>query len=256
MRILATILAFLLFIPPVWADPLTDKASKAVGLLYTQNSAGSMQMRCTTTAFHKTEKGYLFATAAHCVGDDQVAKERSAKHDDLNWYVTFDEVSKVSKHFHPAKVKWVGYQSRGEDIAVFEVATTETWETIELGNEKDLKDGAEIVNLAAPLGLGVQTFHGTISKVFLDRPVTEGTINWKGTMMLQLPGTQGGSSGSAIISIEQKAIVGFLVGTIGNGTIIAIPVSRFKAVAKAVADGKYKYYSDTVETNPDGTPVE
>lgn len=212
-------------------------------------------MHCTMTAFEKTVKGYLFVSAAHCVGDDNVTKERSATSKNT-FYMTFDEPSAITKKFHPAKVVWVGYQSRGEDLAVFEVETKEDWQTISLGDEKTLQDGAPFVNIASPLGLGLQTFHGIISKLFLDRPVTQGTINWRGTMVLQQAGVNGGSSGSAIISTEQKAIVGFLVGTIDGGTIIAMPVSRFKAVDKAVKEKKYKYWSDTIETNPDGTPIE
>ena len=255
MKILSALLAFLLLALPLQADPLAEKASKAVGLLFSQNMSGGMRMHCTMTIFDKVPDGYLLATASHCIGDDDVSKERSANSKDT-FYFTFDESSKHDKVFHPAILVWAGYQSRGEDLAVFKVKTTEVWETVPLGDETKLKDGAKILNLASPLGLGVQTFHGTISKVFLDRPVTQGTINWRGTLVLQLPGVNGGSSGSAIISIEQQAIVGFLVGSIDGGTIIAIPVSRFKAVSKAVADGKYKWWKENVELNPDGTPVE
>lgn len=257
-RLFITLLSILFLSIPAqvsFADDLTDKAKTAVGLLYSQDMSGGMSMRCTMTAFEKVEDGYLFASASHCIGNDDVSKERSAKSADT-FYLTFDEVSSVTKKFHPARVQWAGYQSRGEDLAVFHVKSKEDWGVIPLGDEKQLKDGAEIVNLAAPLGLGVQTFHGTISKVVLDRPVTQGTINWRGTLVLQLPGTNGGSSGSAIISVEQKAIVGFLVGTIDGGTIIGIPVSRFKAVSKAVAEGKYKYWKENIDVNPDGTPIE
>jgi hypothetical protein len=95
--------------------------------------------------------------------------------------------------------------------------------------------------------------HGQISNIFLDRPIIQGSINWKGSIVLQITGINGGSSGSAIVVEDQKAIVGFLVGSIGGSTIVAIPVSKFIAVRKAVAEKKYKYYQPTVELNADGT---
>jgi hypothetical protein len=58
--------------------------------------------------------------------------------------------------------------------------------------------------------------------------------------MLVEIGAAGGSSGSAIVSEDQHAIVGFLVGTT-NTTIgaVCIPVSKFKTFEAAVKAGKY-----------------
>jgi hypothetical protein len=106
------------------------------------------------------------------------------------------------------------------------------------------------------MGLGKQVLMGNIASVFLDRPIVQGDINWKGSMTLALTGVNGGSSGSAIVSDDQKAIVAILVGTIGETTITAIPISKFKAVRKAVAAGLYKYYQPTADLNPDGTAAE
>jgi S1-C subfamily serine protease len=127
---------------------------------------------------------------------------------------------------------------------------------VKIGDEKNINDGAQYWNVASPLGLGKQVFEGIISSVYLDRPLVEGDINWKGTLVLQQAGVNGGSSGSALISKEHHAIVGFLVGTIGQSTIIAIPVSRFTEVSKAVKDKKYKYWQDQKELNADGSEKE
>jgi S1-C subfamily serine protease len=230
---------------------LVEKVNKAVALLYSQDESGSMKMLCTATIFEKSSKGYLFVSAAHCVGNDDVQKEHSAK-SDHPFYITFDEI-KTAKKFYPASVQWGGYQHRGEDFSVYEVVTDENWPVIPVVSEKGLKDGAEILNIASPLGLGKQVFHGTISSLYLDRPVVAGDINWKGSVVLQLPGVNGGSSGSAIISEENKSIVAFLVGTIGGSTIIAIPASRFLAVKKAIEGKKYKWYAPEIELTPEGS---
>ncbi len=239
----------------MFADEPTfiEKAKEAVALLYSQDESGGMKMRCTVTAFEKVEKGYLFVTAAHCVGSDDTTKEKSANPFMTSFFITFDE-SKSEKKFYPATPKFVGYQSRGEDFSVFSVDTKESWQTVEIGDEKVLKDGAQYWNVASPLGLGKQTFEGIISSVYLDRPLVEGDINWSGTLVLQQAGVNGGSSGSALISKETHKIVGFLVGSVAGSTIIAIPVSRFIAVRKAVDAKKYKYWAAQENLNPDGTP--
>lgn len=256
MRYLAAALTFFLVLgcPIFGADDklFVENAKNAVGLLYSQDESGGMHMRCTTTNFEKTSKGYQFVTAAHCVGSDDTGKERSADPYKTVFFITFDEV-KAEKRFFPASPVFIGYQSRGEDFAVFSVETKEKWPTVALGDEKKISDGAQYWNIASPLGLGRQIFEGVVSSVFLDRPLTQGDINWRGTLVLQQAGVNGGSSGSALISKEQHAIIGFLVGTIGGTTIIAIPVSRFIEVQKAVKDQKYRYWNSQQDTNPDGS---
>jgi len=238
-------------------DALIDRSSKAVLLLYSQNAEGGMTMHCTATTFDKSTSsaGYLLVSAAHCLGNDDTTKERAATGKNVPFFVTFDETAQIKK-FYPVTVQWVGYQHRGEDFAVLEVHTDETWVMVPLGDEKTLKDGAPIINIASPLGLGKQVFRGSITNLFIDRPIVQGDINWRGAMFLDIP-AGGGSSGSALISEKQEAIVGFLVGTVGgDNNVVGIPVSRFKAVNEAVLAGKYKWYvPDDAAVNPDGSPV-
>lgn len=241
-----------------------DEIAHAVGILYSQNSQGGMTMHCTATAFEridtdvkgvKTPKAYRFLTAAHCVGSDDTSKERSANPSTTPFFITFDEGGKEPKRFYPATPVLVGYQTRGEDVAEFEVATTDVWPVVPLGDEKKAKDGDSFVNVSAPLGLGKQTFRGQISSVYIDRPVISGDINWRGSIALQIVGINGGSSGSAIVHDKQHAIVGVLVGSIGGSTIIAVPISKFTAVRMAVIAGKYRWYVPETSINPDGSPA-
>src|SRR5262245_39144775 len=85
---------------------LDTQAMKAVALLYRQSMMGSLLMACTTTAFEKTERGYLFVSAAHCVDDD--GKGRSADPSQTNFFITLDDPN--NKTFYSAKPKGVGYQ--------------------------------------------------------------------------------------------------------------------------------------------------
>jgi len=258
--IMVVVMSFSAFTTPVFATndhAWIEKAKMAVGILYSQQEDGGMRMHCTSTAFDKTENGYLFVTAAHCIGSDDSTKEHSANPYSKSFFISFDETGSNAKKFWPASPIFVGYQSRGEDFAVFKVLSNESWPTIALGNESTLSDGAQYWNVASPLGLGRQIQEGIISNMSLDRPIMSGNINWKGTLVLQQAGVGGGSSGSPLISKEQKKIVGFLVGTIGSNTIVAIPVSRFLAVQNAVAKDAYKYWKavrdNSQDLNPDGS---
>lgn len=221
------------------AQDFTERVKRATALLYSQDSNGGMTMRCTVTAFDKSGDTYKFVTAAHCLGSDDTQKERVVNYRNIPFYITFDESG--VKQFHRAEVHSVGYQHRGDDFAVFLVKTKLDWPTIPVGDERKEVEGASVLNVASPLGLGLQVFRGHISKLELDRPIIQGDINWKGTVLLQMPGTNGGSSGSSVISVEQGAIVAFLVGTIGGTSTTAIPATRFTAFQKLVADEKYRW---------------
>lgn len=267
--IAAAVLAVFTLVSPAYAkdSKLSEHVKSAVAILYSQDESGGMRMHCTLTAFDRIGIGkgekrdpavtyiikYRFATAAHCIGSDDTTRERSADTRNKVFFITFDEAGKQPKRFFPARPIFVGYQSRGEDFAEFEVETTEEWSIVPLGDEHKASDGDDFLNVSAPLGLGKQVLHGQISSLYLDRPVVQGDINWKGSIVLQITGIGGGSSGSAIVHEDQKAIIGFLVGSINGNIIIAIPVSRFVAVRKAVFAGSYKYYTPTVNLNPDGT---
>jgi S1-C subfamily serine protease len=247
----AVLLAVLVCTPHAWAgqsnkdQAFTERIKQATALLYSQDESGGLRMHCTATAFEKTEDVYQFVTAAHCIGEDDPEKEKVAAFHNTSFYITFDESG--IKTFHRAKVHSVGYQHRGDDFAVFEVESDEKWPTTPIGDEQLEEEGNEVLNVASPLGLGLQVFHGSISKLKLDRPVVQGDINWKDSMLLQMPGTDGGSSGSSIISPKQEAIIAFLVGTIGNTTITAIPVSRFKTFLQMTLDGKYRWARTVIE---------
>ena len=259
-RILLSIIAISIFttIPTVvLADnaALTAKLYNAVGLLYAQSPQGELRMLCTATAFEQTPTYYSFVTAAHCIGDDDRAKERSVSGDNIPFYITKDEEGNA-KTYHRAKVKWAGYQSRGEDFAVFEVQAKGGWDIIPLGDEHKEQVGSAITNIASPLGLGFQVFHGALTTLNLDRPVVDNKgINWKGSMLLDIS-AGGGSSGSALVSQAHENIVGFLVGSIGGSNVVGIPVSRFKAVLGAIEKKTYKWWAPQANINPDGSVKE
>ena len=216
----------------------------ATVLLYDQDETGGMHMLCTATAIEKDKGTYLFATAAHCASEDNSDTHRAVAEKKF-FYVSSDEIH--SKTFIRANVVACGYQSRGDDFCLFSVTTDQKFPIVPVGVDAVTRGGEEIVNIAGPQGLGKQVFYGRITMPKLDRPVVVSSINWTNAVLLSLPGTNGGSSGSSIICMSQHAICGFLVGTIGDTTDVAVPVSRFKDFMAAVKAHTYKYYDPDPE---------
>jgi hypothetical protein len=228
--------------PNTDTDKLERDFMEATALLYAQDEYGTLKMACTATAYEHTGLVYRFITASHCVSDDNTDRER-VEVEELNWYLTFDELGKIS--FFPAKVIGAGYQSRGDDFAILETTLESPVPTMVFAaNNPSL--GEKFVNVASPLGLGKQLLRGAISMSMLSRPVVvpKDNINWKNATILQ-SNSGPGSSGSAIISIRQKGIIAILVGSIsgrGSPIIIALPVGRLKDFLKAIKAGTYQWY--------------
>ena len=234
-RILSTLV---LLLGTALAQYVPKTLYPAVVLLYEQDDQGSMKMLCTATAIEKNKTGYVFVTAAHCASSDNEEKKLVKAEVKKFFFVTFDETG--SKNFIKAVLLNCGYQHSGDDYCQFQVDTDRVIPTVDLGSDPS-EGGEEIVNVASPLGLGKQVFRGYVSSPRLDRDVRVSDINWTNAILLQLPGTNGGSSGSAIVCVDQKAICAFLVGVIDQTEIVAVPVSRFKDFRTKIAAGTYKY---------------
>ena len=218
----------------------------ATGLLYGQDEAGTMQMRCTVTAIQKDDTGYIFVTAAHCACNDDSDKH-TVSPEKTYFFITADE--SVSKDFMRATPVGCGYRHRGDDFALFHVDTTKNFPMVDIGKDPEVLD--EVVNVASPLGLGKQVMLGNISSNVLNRPVISDDINWEGVLLLQMFGVDGGSSGSSLVCVDQRAICGFIVGSIDKSSMTAMPVSRFVKFWAAIKANDYKWWI----ADPDEAPV-
>lgn len=210
--IVALVLSVMLLVGSVRAAEtrlqFVQRVYNSVALLYKQTEDGGMKMACTTTAYRKLEKeaGYRFVSASHCVDGDTNVEQKSGK-----YFITFDTLGE--KTFIPAKLVMAGDRKTGDDFSIFEVKTTQAIETVSLGDNSKLVVGDAVVNVASPLGLGKMYFQGYVSSLLIDRPPLDaGEVQWKEAMLVFIGGGPG-SSGSAIISEDQRSIVGFLVGT-------------------------------------------
>ena len=224
-------------VPKVQIDHLYN----SVALLYTQDAAGDMRITCSVTAFSTKpsttagQSDYRFVSAAHCVEGSSDKQQKLQK-----FYITTD--TKGAKAYLPAKLIETGDKAVGDDFSLFEVTTAEHFEITPLGDSDKLVYGDTVIDVSGALGMGKQFFEGYVSETHLDRPpLNAGTVQWTDIMLIQIGGGPG-SSGSAIVSVPQNAIVGFLVGSDGEGDIgkICVPVAKFAAFVKAVDAGTYK----------------
>lgn len=215
--------------------PLKEKVYDSVALLYTQDESGGMHAACTATAYRKIDGGYRFASAAHCVKGDDDDDQKQEK-----FFLTSDK--KNEKNFISANLIEAGDKNAGDDFSIFEVKTAEVFEVTPLGDDSKLISGERVVDVAAPLGLGKQYFEGYVSAPKLDRPAIDADeVKWQNVMLVEIGGGPG-SSGSAIVDVQQEAIVGFLVGHFNNAEVgfIVVPVSQFKAFEAKVDAKTYK----------------
>lgn len=214
-------------------ESLEKQVYKAVTLLYSQDEAGGMHMHCTATAYKKTEKGYRFVTASHCVPGDSPEEQKDTK-----YFITSD--AEGEKTYIKAELVAASDKTSGEDFAIFQVDTKTVFSVIPLGDNSKEILGARVIDIAGPLGLGKQYFEGYISNLKLDRPKLDaGEVQWKDVMLVVIASGPG-SSGSSIVAVDQKAIVGFLVGGFGaNIGAIVVPVNDFKAFEAKVDAGTY-----------------
>lgn len=251
-RIFAIAISAILLVnaPLARADTRTEfvrHVYNSVVLLYAQGADGGMQMRCTATAYRRLDKGsgYRLASASHCVSGDTETEQKNAK-----YFITAD--SNGPKTFMPASLVMAGDKSRGDDFSIFEIRADVQLDVTPLGDSDKVLVGEAVISVASPLGLGKQFFSGNVSCVLVDRPPLDaGDVQWRNIMLVDISAGPG-SSGSAIVSEDQQAIIGFLVGSFNaNIGSIVLPAAKFKAFEEAVDKGTYKKSGRSHDKNKD-----
>jgi hypothetical protein len=214
----------------------------ATALLYAQNSEGSMDMRCTATAIIETADKYTFVTASHC-GCVEDTTKNIVTPEKTFFFISPDVAG--NKIYLKASPAGCGFRHRGDDFFLLTTDKTVKFPVVPLGEDPKMLD--DFINVGGPLGLGKQVFVGSVSQPSVDRPIIQDDINWTNAVLLQEFGVNGGSSGSSIVCLSQHAICAFVVGSVEDTTMIAMPVSRLKKFIADLDAGKYKWYV----ANPD-----
>src|SRR5271168_352944 len=168
----------------------------ATVIVYRQDDNGGFNPVCTATSFAHVDAGYVFASASHCI--------------ELNrdYYVS-DGTQPYT--LLPVSVVQRGNQAKGLDYAMLLVPTDHKFPLIPLGKDPSSLLGEPVVSVSAPLGMGKQVLRGFISSPHIDRPVPvkdengKPFGNWAGGMLIQMPGINSASSGSAVVCVQQQA---------------------------------------------------
>jgi hypothetical protein len=211
----------------------------SVYILYTQDIESNMRMTCTATAYRTVQKkdkslDTRFVSAAHCVSGDSDKEQKQEK-----FYISADKNG--IKTFIPVEVVEVGDKKQGDDFVILE-AKGQDFHLTPLGDSDKTYMGESVIGVSAPFGLGKEYYQGYVSNVRLDRPPLDaGGVKWTELELVSIGGGPG-SSGSSIVSVDQRAITGFLVGRIPGEEIgfMCVPVNKFKRFEAAVDAGTYK----------------
>lgn len=213
-------------------DKFLQDFYKATVVLYRLDETGSYIPSCTATSMAKLDDGYVFITASHCIEEEN------------DYFVSEDGVPKV---LWPVTTIEKGDLLKGQDFAMLLVPMPGVdFPLIPLGvNPVDVL-GEPVVSVSAPLGMGKQLLRGTVAKPKINRPMpirVNGKIigNWEGFMLLQVPGINSASSGSAVACSNQRAICGIITGVITTSLgqeAVALPISRLEANIAAHAPKK------------------
>ncbi len=171
---------------------------------------------CTATAFQKTEKGYLLVSAGHCVVNEGTDDVWGPYYMPLaDGKLSLEYGNPGEKHvLIPVRIESVGNWHKGWDVSILSVETDLKLTIIPLGNDLVLAMGDPVVSVSSPLDGDIKFwFQGYVSaKESQFEPETvKHDAAWSHNVLLQLHG-EGGSSGAAVVSPDQRAIVGIFVG--------------------------------------------
>lgn len=223
-RFLVGILALVLMALSVGADSfrapkgLAGRAWQDTVALY--GSRGDIsRFLCTAEVYQKVTGGYGIITAGHCTQTNPPDIKYSVA---IGIGTPQQPVNLVKAHL-----------GDGMDFAIFFWPTDAAYTPLDFGSDEDLRIGEPVINVNFALGLAKQLSYGHIASVNL--PVSnECKATCPGYFLARLDGGGPGASGSAVISVRTRKIIGIVVGEwdepVGFGVI---PISHFAMLAGA-----------------------
>ncbi len=192
------------------------RISQSVGALYALRSDGDLTFLCSATAVDRRYGKTVVMTANHCIrkgvaylinfGDNNFRSLRV-------WMIPHYEIDadEYPRRYNEPLVDIALFLMDGQDVPVVPISDADAQ-----------RPGTKIAMVGFPKGVAKIRYEGIISG-YLDRPGADDF----GYLLLQIFGAPG-SSGSAVVELDQGGIVGVLVrGTVGEGlpVIFATPTS-------------------------------
>lgn len=190
---------------------------KAASWAIYQRSTGGMNAICSAGAYKTDEKHTWLVSAGHCFLGQDLNR--------TDFLVTQDH-----RNFVNARVYRMGLTPKkgadetstdmekysGKDWALVEIDLGNQ-PTFPLGKSDDLKLGEDIVIVGVPFGMDFLAVQGIVGSKDLALSQTV----WNHAMGANVY-IAGGNSGSAVISVKQKSIVGIIVAGPGSQSSLAI----------------------------------
>lgn len=230
MRHLAAIAlsALLLLLPAAGQaanEGLFKTTQSAAWAVYVRN-VGGMQAICSAQAYESGAKTTTLLTAGHCFIGSDLRK--------TDFLVTQDH-----KNFYKADLKRSGMRTRamskpsstdlddyeGNDWAVV-VADVGGQRVVPFGDSATLAIGEDLLIVGLPFGMDFLAVQGIVGSTNLSLSKLVWNHYFGANIFIA-----GGNSGSAVISVKQKAIVGIAVAGPGQQSSLAIftPIAVVKA---------------------------
>lgn len=180
---------------------------------------GDTRFLCTAEPFEKIAGGYHLISAGHCV---QLVPEG----------VEFSVAEEIGGPTTPVRVM-KAYMGDGLDFAEFELKTDRKYTPFVLGDEHDSRVGDKIINPNFALGFGKQLSFGNVSSNILIASAKCPLHECSGSFLVQTYG-EGGSSGSAVVSLKTHKVIGLIDWSYAKGNIgFGIqPISTFYTFLK------------------------
>lgn len=210
MRMLVIVLALLLAlgvgVAPAANEDLFAKAKAASWAVYTRD-VGSLSATCSATAYATTETETLLVTAGHCFWPPDEKKDFLVTR---NHKAFFDATLVANGYYFDAQGK-----QKGEDWSVVSVAGK--YETVPLGDSRKLRLGEDVIMVGVPFGVDFLAVQGIVGSL----DVSLSGLDWNHYLGINIY-IAGGNSGTGVISVAQRAIVGIIVAGPGSQTSLAI----------------------------------
>ncbi|PIT88078.1 MAG: hypothetical protein COU29_03630 [Candidatus Magasanikbacteria bacterium CG10_big_fil_rev_8_21_14_0_10_36_32] len=238
-------------LPPAQSDPmdrLENDLLSASFVVYGFSKDGEHKnIQCSATVFEKEGNIYRLITSAHCLVEDE-QYDGIVRVLPYNIFIAHNSLDSL---IFSARLVAIGFQGRYDDFAVLQAEIVDdTIPAIPLA-KSDPVIGEEVVNVSFPSLVGRQLVRG----ITMIEQVEISSGEMKGDKVTVFDLTSGsGSSGSAIVSREQKAIVGVLTGGYSqegqllNETTVGLPVSKFRIFWEAVKADEYPWYQSSEES--------
>ena len=223
-NVLAIVLAVSMIFPATAQagnEALFQDVKSAAWAIYVRN-VGGMQAICSATAYATDAMNTKLLTAAHCFVGAELKKTDFLVTQDHKTFVkaTLTDSGLTSRRMaKPTSTDMEDYE--GNDWAVV-TAEVGNQAVLSLGDSRLLAIGEDLIIVGLPFGMDFLAVQGIVGSLDLNLSKLPWNHYMGGNIFIA-----GGNSGSGVVSVKQKAVVGIVVAGPGSQSSLMIftPIS-------------------------------